>query len=159
MCPSDFCPPQTKPATEVRASVAGWLPTRACSANFSSRFVVDLRRARKRLRPEHMEPPRVVKLLAQAEEFQALIETGDVRSQADIAHLKGLSRARVTQIMNLLKLAPEIRDFIRELPRQASRSRVTERRLRELTGLRAEAQLAAAMGLLPGFRLGRRRLG
>jgi hypothetical protein len=98
-----------------------------------------------------MEPPRVVKLLALAEEFQALLKAGEVRNQADLACLKGLTRARVTQIMKLLKLAPEIQDYIRELPEEAPRNWVTEKKVRSLTGLGHEKQLREARSILHGF--------
>ena len=56
-------------------------------------FFLDSHRTRTTYDPNDMEPPRVVKLLALAEEFQALIESGEVRNQADIASLKGLTHA------------------------------------------------------------------
>jgi hypothetical protein len=101
-----------------------------------------------------MEPPRVVKLLALAERFQNLVSTGQVRTQSDIAKHEGLTRARVTQIMNLLKLDPAILEYIRELPKEAPRNWVTER---GLTGLEPEEQLREARIVLHGFRPPRRR--
>ena len=50
--------------------------------------------------------PRITRLLALAHRWDDLIERGEVRDQAEIGRLMGLTRARVTQIMNLLYLAP-----------------------------------------------------
>lgn len=59
--------------------------------------------------------PRVVRLLALAIRFDRLIQEGQVKDYAEIARL--VSRARVTQIMNLLMLAPEIQEKLLFLPR------------------------------------------
>jgi len=52
--------------------------------------------------------PRVTRVLALAVQFQELIRTGKVRDCADLARLGGLSRERISQIMKLLWLAPDI---------------------------------------------------
>ena len=52
--------------------------------------------------------PRVVELLRKAIEWRALLESGDAANQTDIARKEGITRARVTQIMGMLRLAPEI---------------------------------------------------
>src|SRR5262249_10529944 len=49
-----------------------------------------------------------------------LIATGDLRDQAEAARLGRVSRARVTQILNLLNLAPDIQEellFLTSPPR------------------------------------------
>jgi DNA invertase Pin-like site-specific DNA recombinase len=56
--------------------------------------------------------PRITRLLALALKFEALIHQGVVQNYADLARLGQVSRARVTQIMNLLNLAPEIQEEI-----------------------------------------------
>lgn len=61
--------------------------------------------------------PRIARLLALAHRFAALIESGDVKDYADVARLAGVTRARVTQIMNLLHLAPDIQEALLDLPR------------------------------------------
>lgn len=61
--------------------------------------------------------PRVSKLMALAIRMQELVESGDVASYADIARLGHVTRARITQIMNLLLLAPDIQEEILFLPR------------------------------------------
>ncbi len=61
--------------------------------------------------------PRITKLLALALHFEKMIKKGQVRDFADIACLGYVSRARLTQIMNLLLLAPDIQAEILFLPR------------------------------------------
>ena len=66
-------------------------------------------------------------------QYNEILESGIIASQADLARQLGVSRAKVTQIMNLLKLAPEIRDFIANLEDTDERLQLlTERRLRPL---------------------------
>jgi hypothetical protein len=60
--------------------------------------------------------PRVARLLALAHRFDALLQSGEVQSCADLALLAHISRSRVTQIMNLLHLAPDIQEAILDLP-------------------------------------------
>lgn len=50
--------------------------------------------------------PRVSRLMALAIHFEGLIRSGMVKDYADLARLGGVSRARITQIMNLLNLPP-----------------------------------------------------
>jgi len=46
--------------------------------------------------------------IALAEEWQRWLADGDVRSKADLARTLGVSRARVTQVLDLLRLAPKL---------------------------------------------------
>lgn len=61
--------------------------------------------------------PRISRLMALALRFDRLIKAGEITDQADLARLGNVTRARVTQIMNLLQLAPEIQEAILFLPR------------------------------------------
>lgn len=80
-----------------------------------SAFEVLVERAQRKSRSERIGPPKVVRFLAMAEEFQRLLEGGEVRSRAELARRNDLQRARVTQLMDLLELHPMVRDFIRSL--------------------------------------------
>jgi hypothetical protein len=60
--------------------------------------------------------PLVSKLMALAIRFEGLVCEKLVKNQADLARLGYVSRARVTQIMNLLQLAPDIQEVIFFLP-------------------------------------------
>ncbi len=75
--------------------------------------------------------PRVTRLMALAIRFDHLIRSGAITDQADLARLGHVSRARVTQIMNLLHLAPSIQEEVLFLPRVTSgHDPITERDLR-----------------------------
>lgn len=60
--------------------------------------------------PSCRRVPRITRLMALAIKFQAMIERGEIRDYADIARLGHVTPARVTQIMNLLHLAPDIQE-------------------------------------------------
>ena len=60
--------------------------------------------------------PRISRLMALAIHFDGLITAGEIIDQAEIARFGHVSRARVTQIMNLLLLAPDIQEEILFLP-------------------------------------------
>jgi len=61
--------------------------------------------------------PRVSKLMALAIHFQELLQDGVVEDQSDLARLSHVTQPRITQIMNLLLLAPEIQEEILHLPK------------------------------------------
>lgn len=71
--------------------------------------------------PEPQSPvgriPRITRLMALAIRFEGLLQNGDVSNYAELAQLGHVTRARVTQIMNLLLLAPDIQEEILHLPR------------------------------------------
>jgi hypothetical protein len=60
--------------------------------------------------------PRIARLMALALRLDALIRDGTVRDAAEIARLGHVSRARVSQILNLLYLAPDIQEALLFLP-------------------------------------------
>ncbi len=80
--------------------------------------------------------PRVTRLMALAMRFDQLIRDGEIADYAEIARLGHVTRARVTQIMNLLHLAPEIQEAILDLPRvEQGHDPITERDLRSITAV------------------------
>ena len=62
--------------------------------------------------PPSEKVPRVARLLALAHKFQKMLDSGEVASMAELARLGRVSRARITQIMDLLMLAPEIQEEV-----------------------------------------------
>ena len=77
--------------------------------------------------------PRISRLMALAIRFNRLIKEGEITDQADLARLGNVSRARVTQIMNLLQLAPEMQEAILFLPRTAKgRDPIREHHIRPI---------------------------
>jgi hypothetical protein len=82
--------------------------------------------------------PRVARLMALAIRFDELIRSGAIADRADLARLGHVSRARVTQIMNLLHLAPDIQEELLFLPRVTSgRDPIAEPDLRAVVRLPA----------------------
>jgi predicted XRE-type DNA-binding protein len=57
-------------------------------------------------------PAKVALQLALAHRIHRAIESGDVKNQAEAARLLGLTRARVSQLLDLTLLAPDIQERI-----------------------------------------------
>jgi len=77
--------------------------------------------------------PRITKLMALAIKFDQMIRDGVVKNQAELAKLGFVTRARVTQIMNLLNLAPAIQESLLDFrPVRAGEDEVTERETRHI---------------------------
>ena len=84
--------------------------------------------------------PRVSKIMALAIHLQGLVDSGQVRDYASLARLGHVSRARLTQIMDLTLLAPDIQEALLFLPKiPQGRNRLNERALR---GIAAQASWA-----------------
>ena len=78
--------------------------------------------------------PRIAKLMALAIRFDQLVHDGVVADYAELARLGHVTRARMTQIMNLLHLAPDLQEAILFLPRvEKGKDPVTERDLRNIS--------------------------
>jgi hypothetical protein len=56
--------------------------------------------------------PRITRLMALAIKFQAMVDQREVRDYADLARLGYVTRARLTQIMNLLLLSPDLQEML-----------------------------------------------
>ena len=101
------------------------------------------RRSRRELRrgepdqpPAPGRVPRVSRLMALAIRFDELIREGIVADQAELARLGHVSRARLTQIMNLLNLAPDIQEeVLLLLPTERGRDPISERHLRPIAAV------------------------
>lgn len=77
--------------------------------------------------------PRVSKLMALAIKFDGLIKDGTVRDMSELARLAHVTQPRMTQIMNLLHLAPDIQEELLYLrPVEAGKDLITERDVRPI---------------------------
>jgi len=77
--------------------------------------------------------PRVTRLLALAHRIEGMIRTGKLKDWAEAARLIGITRARMTQIINLLLLAPAIQEVILFLsPTEEGRDNLSENDLRAI---------------------------
>lgn len=63
-----------------------------------------------------------------------MIDEGEVSSRAELARHLGVSRARVTQVLQLLEMDPSVIDAIVQLGDPMSERIVSERSLRQLVG-------------------------
>jgi len=80
--------------------------------------------------------PRASKLMALAIRFDQLLREGKVANQSELARLAHVTQPRMTQIMNLLHLAPDLQEAILHLPPVAEgRDPITERDLRPIVRL------------------------
>jgi hypothetical protein len=88
--------------------------------------------------------PRIARLMALAIRCEELVRTGVVADYSELARLGIVTRARITQLMNLLNLAPTIQEEILFLPDlEGGREPVTEgvvRKLPALLGWEAQAK-------------------
>ncbi len=86
--------------------------------------------------PEQTEQgrvPRVARLMALAIKMDSLIRAGAVADQAELALLGHVTRARMTQVINLTLLAPDIQEAVLFLPRaQRGREQIREGDLRPI---------------------------
>jgi hypothetical protein len=83
--------------------------------------------------------PTIIDLIDRAERYQnTLLGNNRVNTQAALARKLGISKARLTQIMNLLKLPPEIRSYIRKLDDQELLHFFNEKRLRPIASIQDE---------------------
>ena len=81
--------------------------------------------------------PRISKLMALAIRFQELLRDGTVVDQSDLARLAHVTQPRMTQIMNLLHLAPDIQEELLQMPQiKGGHDPLTERDLRFITRVR-----------------------
>jgi hypothetical protein len=80
--------------------------------------------------------PRVARLMALAIGLDRLVKSAEVADYAELARLGHVTRARITQIMNLLHLAPDIQEEILFLPKtENGRDPISERDLRPICGI------------------------
>jgi hypothetical protein len=60
--------------------------------------------------------PRIARALALAVYFQQMLDRGEVRTYSDLARLAAVSKERISQLMMLNWLAPDIQDAVLRLP-------------------------------------------
>ena len=78
--------------------------------------------------------PRIAKLVALGSRMQSMIDLGQVESFGQLAELGRISQPRMTQIMSLLNLAPDIQEELLYLPEvKQGKAQIHERSLRPLT--------------------------
>ncbi len=61
-----------------------------------------------------------------------MIDNGQVKNQSGLARKLGISRARITQILNLLRLDKNIIDNLEQIGDPTERKVISERELRKI---------------------------
>ncbi len=78
--------------------------------------------------------PRIAKLVALASRMQSMLDSGEVESFQQLAEIGRISQPRMTQIMSLLNLAPDIQEELLYLPEVLQgKATIHERLLRPMT--------------------------
>jgi hypothetical protein len=95
-------------------------------------------------------PARVAIMLALADKIQDAIDRGAVRDCADVAMRLGLSRARISQLLDLTLLAPDIQEQILFAESVDGVEPMSESALREVVRLENWAEQRAAPSLYRG---------
>ncbi len=99
--------------------------------------------------PAVAKTPPVTELLRKAMEWRRQLDAGEVRNQAAIARREGITRARVTQVMGMLRLAPVMQKHILAMPETTRPPETTERRLRPvISGIAQACQEGPAVSFI-----------
>jgi hypothetical protein len=78
-------------------------------------------------------PARIARMLALAHRLQQAIDSGEIEDRATLARRFGITRARVTQLLNLTLLAPDIQEQVLALEAVDGLEPTSERALREVS--------------------------
>jgi hypothetical protein len=89
-------------------------------------------------------PTRVAATLALAHVIQRAIDGGEIRDQAEAARRLGVTRARLSQILDLTRLAPDVQEEILVLEAIHGHDPVAEKTLRGVASITTWAGQRAA---------------
>jgi putative transposase len=141
---SIFAQPDKKSVCEQHSMVVRQLEDKFPEPNlskeriFTDEFGFDV----KQTKPKSRKPVAKRKNpIVTAKEWKSTIENGESQSRADLARSLGVSRTRVTQVLNLLKLSPEVIEALEYLGESVPQTSISEHRLRELVELHPEQQV------------------
>jgi len=88
-----------------------------------------------------VEPQKIYECpLLEAKRYENLLSDPFINTQSDIAREFGINRARVSQIMALLKLAPEIEKYLLALQDHKAVRYFSERRPRPLLTIKERSK-------------------
>jgi len=106
-----------------------------------------------RARAARRKRPRIIETIQRARRWREQIERGEVKNAAQLARDHGVTRARISQVMALLRLAPEVMAYIDDLDGSEGCRHLTERRVRTIARLKDHDEQRAAFGELVGVRI------
>ena len=102
-------------------------PPRPRSAPVSAQLQAEDAAAGTPITPSTLPVTRVARQLALAHSIEQLVEQEGVKNLAEVARVIGVSRARVTQIVGLLGLSPQLQELI-----LSGQLHIAERQLRRV---------------------------
>ena len=80
--------------------------------------------------------PRISRLMALAIRLERMLQTGEVDNLTELARLSHVTQPRMSQILNLTMLAPDIQEELLFLPRvTAGKPTINEKMLRPIVSL------------------------
>ena len=94
------------------------------------------------------QPARVARMLALAHDLQDKLDRGEHPDQATLAAELGFTRGRLTQLLNLTLLAPDIQEAVLHLEAIDGREPLAERDLHQIARRPAWADQRAAWSLI-----------
>ena len=97
-------------------------------------------------------PAKVAQQLALAHHLQAAIDRGAIADRADVARKLGLTRARVTQLLDLLLLAPDLQAAVLAMEAVDGAEPMAERTLRAVAHAGSWAEQRGAWSKLMAAR-------
>lgn len=90
-------------------------------------------------------PLRVARMLAMAHQIERLIATGEFAERTDAARKLGFTKARISQLLNLTLLAPDIQERLLLACTESGTDPVSERDLRPVLAARSWADQRAEL--------------
>lgn len=79
--------------------------------------------------------PRISRLMALAIRFNEMIRTGEASDMIELARLGHVTQPRMSQIMALNQLAPDIQEALLNLPATKGKPEIHEKRLRPIAAM------------------------
>ena len=79
--------------------------------------------------------PRISRLMALAIRFNEMIRTGEASDMIELARCGHVTQPRMSQIMALNQLAPDIQELLLNLPATKGRPEIHEKRLRPIAAM------------------------
>lgn len=79
--------------------------------------------------------PRISRLMALAIRFNEMIRTGEASDMIELARLGYVTQPRMSQIMALNQLAPDIQEALLNLPATKGKPEIHEKRLRPIAAM------------------------
>jgi hypothetical protein len=87
---------------------------------------------KKKAKPNGRRPARMAQMLAFAHRLQNALDSGEVEDQAGLATRFGLTRTRVTRLLDLTLLAPDIQEEILFMESENGEEPISERTLKAI---------------------------